>query len=110
MSVRDRLVGASRLFVTVSVLLVSSSCLVDDTGTLLAPVPEPKARLSASNGSVEGGGKSIRPVDSLAACIAVAVAEGEQEEDQGTSGAETWRRVKDDVARCRERWRMSLGS
>ncbi len=51
-----------------------------------------------------GGRKSVRLGDSLAVCVALAVSDGERLEDQGSSGAETWRRVKYDLAGYRDLW------
>lgn len=93
-------------FVTVALSLVLASCSDDDLATPVAPAPEPQASLAASDGSAGDRGM-IRPGASLATCIALAVAEGEQLEDNGTSGVETWRRVKDDVAGCHDLWRRS---
>ena len=68
-------------------------------------MPEPDAIQTARDLSSEKVDGSLRPADSLAACIALAVAEGERlEEDGGTSGGETWQSVTDDVARCRDQW------
>lgn len=103
MSMRARTVRAWCLFLTVPLSLVLSSCLDDGTGTLLAPVPEPRASLSASDGSTESKGGSLRS-PSLAGCIRLAVADGERLEDEGASAAATWQRVTDDVARCRDQW------
>ena len=88
----------------VFIALVLSSCTDDGTGALLAPVPEPDASLTARDVSPENADGSIRPADGLAACIALAVAEGERLEDRGMSGAEAWQSVTDDVARCRDQW------
>ena len=102
-SMPDRPVRACVPLLTVCLALVLASCA--DDGALLAPVPEPDAIQTARDLSSEKVDGSLRPADSLAACIALAVAEGERlEEDGGTSGGETWQSVTDDVARCRDQW------
>jgi len=102
----DRSVRACCPLVTVCLALALSSCADDGTGALLAPVPEADASLTARDVSSENADAdgSIRPADNLASCIASVVAEGERLEDRGMSGAETWRSVTDDVARCRDQW------
>ena len=102
-SMPDRSVRTCVPLLTVCLALVLSSCA--DDGTLLAPVPETGPIQTARDVSSENADGNIRPADSLAACIALAVAEGERlEEDGGTSGGETWQSVTDDVARCRDQW------
>lgn len=104
MRMPERSIRACFLLLTVCLALVLSSCAEDATGALLAPVPEHYASLTARDVLSQKTDGSSRPADGLAACIALAVAEGERLEDRGTSGAETWRSVTDDVARCRDRW------
>jgi len=104
MSIPGSSVRACRPLLTVCLALALSSCADDGTGALLAPVPEADASLTARSVSSENVEGSIRPAESLAACIASTVAEGERLEDRGMSAAETWRSVTDDVARCRDQW------